>query len=426
MMIDGFKILNLSVIIDELLNNPLLFFAKQFNDSTGEIMENQFRFAEYKGLKFILKNNNVKLCGSFHKFKNNGEHNFNDFYFSDLRNVISELCNKFNINPEITKLNNLEFGVNIQIPVNPEKVFKYIINYKGTPFHKFNIKNAKGIECEKEHYYIKIYDKGYQYKQNGNLLRFEIKVVKMQYFEKKGINIKTISDLLNINELYHLKDVLKSTFNDILIYDYSINTKELNEKQKLIISNGNNPKYWEKCLPNSKDFDGGNVNKEYKKHRKKYYLELENFKKLLNKYSTSTLKNDISILIEEKCNKLLRNEIKKGDKFTNILNTSKSIEKRQNYISNIVSICPTIDGKKERNCLTCKKDISNKKESAKYCSKKCKNDYTNPLLNPRNNLIKRIKKLNSYPTLFDNNQFIKLSNYEMKLIKTQNSIYNYI
>ncbi|MCX6232280.1 MAG: hypothetical protein NTZ33_12135 [Bacteroidetes bacterium] len=340
-----------------------------------------------------------------------------------MRNVISELCNKFNINPGITKLNNLEFGVNIQIPINPEKFFNYVINYKGTPFHKFNIKNAKGIECEKGHYYIKIYDKGYQYNQNGNLLRFEIKVVKMQYFEKKGIKIKTISDLLNINELYHLKDVLTATFNDILIYDYSINAKELNEKQKLILSNGNNPKYWEKRLPDSKDFDGGNINKEYKKLRKKYYLELENFKKLLNKYSTSTLKNDMSILIEEKCKKLLRIEIKKEDKFTDILNIPKSIEKGQIYISNIVSSCPMINDKNQRICLNCKKDISDKKENAKFCSKKCKNDYTNPLLNPRNNLIKRIKRLNSYPVLFDNNQFIQLSNHEMKLIENQNSIY---
>lgn len=340
-MIDGYKILNLLVNIYELLNNLLLLFPLHFDESTGDIIQNRTRNAEYKGQIFTLKNNNVKLRGSFHKYHNNGKHNFNDFYFSDLVNVINDLCEKFNINPDSAKLNNLEFGVNIHIPIKPEEFFKYVINYKGTPFQKFSILNSKGIECIMKNFIIKIYDKGYQYKQKGNLLRFEIKVIRMQYFEKKGIKIKTISDLLNINELYLLKDVLRATFDEILIFDYSVNINELSAKQQLLLSNGNNPKYWEKLLPNSKDFDGGNNNMEYKKQRKKYYRELENFKKLIIKYSCSDLKNEISELIQNKCIELLTIDEKKRDKFTNISVVNKTNEKGQIYISNIIEFCPT-------------------------------------------------------------------------------------
>lgn len=339
-MIDGYKILNLSVNINELLTNDLLTFPLKFNESDGEILENQIRISEYKGQKFIFKNNNFKLYGSFHKYHNNGVHNYNDFYFSDLENAIIDLCNKFKINPDLTKLNNLEFGVNIQIPVKPEEFFKYVINYRGKPFQPFNIKNAKGIECIKENFIIKMYDKGYQYNQSDNLLRFEIKVIRMQYFEKKGINIKTLTDLLNIEELTHLKGILRAVFNEILIYDYSIKSRDLNVKERQILSDGNNPKYWEKLLPNSINFENRSTNKSYRQQRKKYYRELDNFKKLIDKHSTSNLKNDISNLIEKQCIKLLMLDNDKRDKYTDISILNKKHEKGQIYISNIEAFCP--------------------------------------------------------------------------------------
>lgn len=421
-MIDGYKILNLPVSIDELLNNELLLFPLKFNELDGVIIDEP-RTAEYKGQYFTIKNNNVKLKGSLHKYHNNGSHNYNDFNYLDLTNVIFDLSNKFNLNPGNTYLNNLEFGVNILIPVKPEEFFKYVINYKGTPFQKFNIIGAKGIECIMSNFVIKMYDKGHQYNQPGKLLRFEIKVFKMQYLKDKKINIKTLADLLNIDELNNLKRILKDVFNDILIYDYSINQKNLNAKERLILSQGNNPKYWEKLKPDSKNFENDNKDKEYKKQRKKYYRELNNFKKLISKYSTSTLQKDISNLSEQKCNQLLNIEGKKGDKLTDLFNNIQHIKKGQINISNIVSFCPKVEDSKPRICLTCKTDISNKKKSAKFCSKKCKNDYTNPLLNPKNNLLRRIEKINSYPLLFDNSEFIILSAIEKELLIKTNSIY---
>ncbi len=418
-MIDGYKTYNLSVNIDELNNNILLSFNRVSNKD-GEITT---EFAYYKGQTFTIKDNKVRLNGSFHKYFNNGVHNYNDFYFTDLKNVLIDLSTKFNINPEKTILNNLEFGVNVFIRVEPEEVFKNIINYKGKPFHKFNVDGAKGIECQMQNFIIKIYDKGYQYKQSGNLLRFELKGVKMQYFTDNKIKIKTFADLLNVNQLHPLKDVLVSVFNEILITDYCIKDNKLNAKELLIFSNGNNPKYWEQLIPKSKLTDNSK-NKDYKKQRKNYYRELNRFKKLIQKYSVTNLQNNISNLIEKKCIQLLEIESKKGDKLTDYLEPNKTPKKGQINTLNIVVNCPLLDSQKKRYCLTCKKDISEKKLTAKYCSKKCKNDHTNKLLNPRNNLLKSIKNLNSYPVLFDTNIYIQLSIQKKDLLNKPNSIYN--
>jgi len=421
-MIDGYKILHLPVNIDELLNNDLLLFPLKVSERDGEILDKP-RHAEYWGQIFTLKNNNVRLKGSLHKYHNNGLHNYNDFYFTELKNVIFDLCYKFNITPEITEFNNLEFGVNILIPVKVEEFLKSVINYKGTAFHKFNIRGAKGIECEKDHFIIKIYDKGLQYNRQGNLLRFEIKVISMQYFKDNGVKIKTIADLLNITELFKLKDILRGVFDRILVYDNSIKETKLNAKERLNLSNGRNSTYWENLIPNSNDFENGNDNPEYKRQRKKYYRELDNFKKLLIKYSTATTQKDISILIEKKYTELLNIDNEKRDKLIDILEPPKTTEKGQINILNIVGVCPVEEEETNRICLSCKKDISTKKKGAKYCSKKCKNDYTNPLLNPKNNLKKRIEKIRKYPVLFNTDTYLMLSVIERQIISQPNSIF---
>ena len=343
---------------------------------------NKPRIAEYRGQIFIYTKKeiefeneekriieNVKQKGSFHTYYNNGLHNYNDFYFSDLKNIISDLCCKFNINPETTDLNNLEFGVNIYIPISPEEFFNYVLNYKETPFYPFTIKDAKGICCKRSKFYIKMYDKGNHYNVPGNLLRFEIHVSTMQFFLDHKVKIKTIADLLNITELCKLKPILRGIFDDILFYDYSIDESKLSEKERLILSHGTNKENWEKLHPKSKNFENGNKNPDYNKQRKKYYRDLDRFKKLINDYSTSTLQKDISFLIEKKCSELLTIENKKRDKCSDISEQQKTIEKGQPYISNIVNICPINNEQENRICPVTELDISMQKPGSKFLSK---------------------------------------------------------
>jgi len=422
-MIDGILILRLAVIINDLLNNDLLLFPLPIDKNGGEILD-KTRTCEHQGLIFVLKNNNVKLKGSLHKYHNNGVHNYNDYFFTDLQQTIFELSENFKINPDRSLLNNLEFGVNIQTKYAFEEISRSIVNYKGAPFHPFTIAGAKAIECETDNFYIKIYDKGHQYNQPGNLLRFEIKVRKMKFFQDRGIKITSLSSLLDYSEIIKLKRVITGIFDEILFTDYNIPQNRLTPANRLILSQGSNAKYWEQLKPKSKEFGGGNKNKEYISKRKKYYRELDNFKKLICKYSTSTIKKDISFLIENKCNELLKFDCKTVDKFPDCKTPQKITDSGQIHISNIVGYCPTT-AKDTRVCLTCGNDISHKRKIAKFCCKKCKNDYTNPKLNPKNSLLRRIDKRKKDSTLFDVSEFIVLSAQQRELLNNINSIRNY-
>lgn len=424
-MLDGFKILNLHANIQELLNNDLLLFPLPVNENSGDIMNNPRNY-EYKGLIFTIKNNNVKLKGSFHKYHNNGLHNYNDFYFQDIVKTINELSELFNIDIKKSILNNLEFGVNIHIKQKTDIVFQSIINYKGISFQKFTISGAKGIECITDNFYIKIYDKSKQYNRPGNILRFEIKVKRMKFFEHRNININSLLSITDYTEICKLTSVLLTVLNEILFTDYFINQDSLKPRERLIFSNGNNPKYWELLKPESKNFVEGNNDKQYISERKKYYRELDNFKRIISKYSTSTLKKDLYNLIEKKCNELLNIDIKTVDKFTEIINQKQNIKSGQIHISNIGGFCPLSDISINRVCLTCKRDISEKKKTAKFCCKKCKNNFTNPLLNPKNNLLKMIHRKKRFDLLFDLSEYIVLTDYQTELLNRKNTIQNYL
>lgn len=150
---------------------------------------------------------------------------------------------------------------------------------------------------------------------------------------------------------------------------------------------------------------------------------MDNFKKLIGKFSTSTMQKDISLLIENKCNQLLNFDCKTVDKFPDLKTTSKNNDSGQIPISNIVGYCPT-SANNTRVCSTCNKDISKKKKGAKFCSKKCKNNYTNPILNPKNNLLRRLYKTQTGGLLFDVSEFIVLSEQQRELLSRINSIYN--
>ncbi|HCA41976.1 MAG TPA: hypothetical protein DEP28_01840 [Bacteroidetes bacterium] len=365
-MFDGFKILNLPVSIQALLDNNLLSFPLPISENTGEVL-NYSRIAKYKGLTIILKNENVKMEGSFHKFFNNGSHNYNDFYFKDFVNVIYKLENLFGIDLDIAILNNLEFGVNIHVKHNIDKIFESIINYKGIPFNPYNSSGAKGIVCELTNFYIKIYDKSHQYEVPGNILRIEIKVKKMRFFKDRGIKINTLSSLLDHCEILKICPVLLFVFNDILFTDCGINLNDLKPLERIILANGNNSKYWKNLRPDSKKYPLGNKDRNYKKDRKKYDRELTKFKNIVEKNATINIQHELSILIESKCNELMQKETQKRDKFTDRMNIGfKQVEDTEKYtkganshFSYSVNLSPV--EKRNNLCFPCYGDVYPKK-----------------------------------------------------------------
>lgn len=242
-MIDGIKTYDLKTDPQKLIENPYLseYWYTTVHNSDGVYKSG---FAEYFGLKFHLKKDKIRLQGSVHKYRNEGKHNYDDFKAVDVAEVVRELSEHFEIDTSTTFLNNVEFGVNVVLPFRVHVVLDNLIAHKGKPF-KYTVDDGMGYyQCEKTHFIIKIYDKGKQHKLPENVLRFEIKVMRMQYLETKGIKLRYLSDLLNMDIYEPLGNILTKVFEEILFGDNTINEYNLTTKELEKYLRGSNPTTW--------------------------------------------------------------------------------------------------------------------------------------------------------------------------------------
>lgn len=378
-MIDGIKTKDIQIP-----NQNLLDWSISVNEKDGEILPQFARIAKYKGLMFINKKDKTYLKGSLHKFFNDGLHNYNDFNFSDLVRTINRLQELFSINPAKVYLENLEFGVNIILPFTPDKVINSLVIHKGEPFKtvasKYTGGKGSAVECVHGNYIIKIYDKGTQYDQNQNILRIEIKAIKMAYFQFYKIPIETLADLLKTDNLQGLSRLLLKMVNDCLFVDPSLLFQEnINEPDKLILARGSNANYWNQLKPKSKNFEKGNKDPDYNRTHKKYYKELGRFENLLNKYE-SNLKTQIVKLTGDKLTDLLKVELleptKGGDKLTDLIELPQYINEgdkltdlnQSGGTNSPLVYSVNLSLPKNRVCPVTGLDISMQKDSSKFLS----------------------------------------------------------
>ena len=155
----------------------------------------------------------VYVKNSMHKLYNElqGEeaHNYNDFKYSALCNTISYLSEKLT-DVKSSRLTQLEFGLNIKLPIPAEKMIidniilhKYKLHNHSTTFDG----NGQYKQFDYHNYYLKIYDKAMHYGIDENIIRFEVKHKKSKSFNPLGV--------YNINDLKS-KAVLKNLFKDLL------------------------------------------------------------------------------------------------------------------------------------------------------------------------------------------------------------------
>jgi len=246
----------------------------------------------YKGLR-ISRNpeGGYRIRGSLHKFKNNGEHNADDYTMSDFRNTLNQLYTDIGLNGDVTPVQGFEFGVNIKLPINPNKVLDCIILHKS----RIAVRAKNYIEFQYEQYSLKIYNKSEltnteQYKSE-NILRLEIRVNKMAYVRKKGVRCTVLSDLLEVHSCERMEQILIEAIQDCLFVDFTTKEiKSLSTENQIKCSNYANSKYWNN-LSNM-----GNRN-TFGRYRKKCV-------ELSNEFSKSTMKANIINLIREKCAEL--------------------------------------------------------------------------------------------------------------------------
>ena len=202
----------------------------------------------------------IKLRGSVHKFKNEGRHNADDFTFSNFLQTVNDLKNLTEIEPEQIPLNNLEFGVNIPLPYLPKYFIKDLLVHRNNRFNLIDLPRMIYAQAVHDKYMVKVYDKGRQF-NCGNVLRFELKYIRMQKLNKMGI--RTLTDLMNVDVWNILGNLLRREFKQIIFSDSSINYDEVPERDKKNIQEMDNPKYWERSM-----------NRATKLKRKKKFSEL--------------------------------------------------------------------------------------------------------------------------------------------------------
>lgn len=258
-MIDYLKILIKDTNPAILETNPLLEFFDNINLKTGEIKTTNrkgnkvmpYKTANYRSLEFrIYDNGKIYLSGSLHKYWNSGAHNFNDFDYNSFLFVLTDLNTKFGLVIENCILKCLEVGINIKPPISTNHFLDYCFLHKTSPFEYIkNSNEGKYKQVQHSQYVVKIYNKALHYSKDyprieGEIMRFEIKYIKMQKLNNKGI--------FNLNELKNyglnnFKNDLIIEFKNILFFDTTITSKSNS------LTNYKNPLFWTGLLSEKKN-----------------------------------------------------------------------------------------------------------------------------------------------------------------------------
>jgi hypothetical protein len=375
---------------DEILNNPNLNFIENRESITGkkhiEKSGLYTQFANLENLKIeVIRGNKlnrpqIKLSGSLHKYWH--QNNWQDFTISECKESINEICSILDITPQSTRIRSIEFGVNIETTHQPKKILNSIISKNGVSPEIRNYLNKGYLKrFNYSQYQVKIYDKSLQYCLDRYLIRFEIKVLKMQFLQTKGIFLNTLEDLTKIETLEKLREIISIQFNSIQFHDYRINLKE--------ISNNRDRETLMMLLQ-------ANYLETYKAiHTKKaFYNRIERLENLVSKYAPDNLKNELLHQILNKWDQLNSTTILPP------LHDDKVLRIYPHIVSN--NDIQTI-----RRCLTCGRDITGQKSNSNFCSEKIFGPEVKRCRNVISNLKQHELRFYSGPLLFDVDQFLR-------------------
>ncbi len=283
--------------IEELKKHPLLDFITDVSTTTGELFSKK-EIAKYKGLGFTIRKKRIWLSGSLHYFYNNyfeGENqNYDDFTFEKVCIILDKIGSLFNLNLNECKLENLEIGVNIRLPFKTKFVLINLLYHNTKRFRDQQLRNGKVDYRNVMHdrYILKFYDKSLQFGLPYELMRYEIHYRKMA--DLKKYNIVYLSDLRDKTKLEYLKIKLLKHFDEVFLYDWTINEDKIKQKPKEFY-------YWGLWSYWINDLNKNNRNK-----RKKTYNTI------VNNHSNN-VKEQIRSLIKQKINELIN---PKSDLFT--------------------------------------------------------------------------------------------------------------
>jgi ribosomal protein L37E len=403
--------------------------VKSWNVKTNLYSDNN----SLNGLRFIRnKFEGFTLNGSIHKYANEGLHNADDYFLSDLKSTLNKLYLNIGLNPDITTLNGFEFGVNIILPFSPNIALESLILHKSSS----GFSDRTGKRFGYQNYIVKIYNKSEQCKNETykveNILRIEIKVTKMEYL-KKNVHCKVFSDLLDVLVWEQLQSLLIDVINDCLIIDLTKTELDmLSDKDRICYLQYINPMFWTNLYNGTRE------------NRSRYGRERAKCNAFIKKNSKSTIQKDILNLVAAKCCEL--RDVSKTDlipKKWNKITISQPIRHSERcdkitifsngHKRDLCDILPTLqstnikeecdilpikmnghfvaaeDSKKKgmKRCNGCGEIILHPSKNQLFCSAKVVGySKAHKCRNTSSNAKKSIRHLLSSPTLFELLEFI--------------------
>ena len=295
-MIDFLKLQTYDLmLVDYFNNNDLLtwlFDTDKLNHFDTEVITTK-KVKQYKGIYFCFYSNRLDILFKPHYYFNHNLHNANDFRIIDCINVINEFKNDLNIDLNLLKVVNIEFGLNVISPIDIKDLITFFLAYHernefrtdtGLAFSKKSYSTNKNGTANK-YKFIKAYAKGLQFPEytNINTFRFEVSSKEHKYC-KSELNITTANELLNVDVYFKMIETLIKEFKEILILDCVTDFKSLHPKEQKKINEYLNPLKWYKILNQNRN--------SFSKNKTNYY-------KLIDKIENH-LKNQLEKIIFDK------------------------------------------------------------------------------------------------------------------------------
>jgi len=389
---------------DVFLNNACLVFHKEVNRYYEHTPNRRGNYIQTAYLSDSLQlvheyrshtdKNIFKIKGSFHKHAQTNT-NFGNYTLTDFKRTVNELCEILHINPVFLRVRCFEFGVNINPSHDANEVLNAIICHRGNEYEKRTY-NGNGYlkRFVNAQYEIKIYNKSKQYDLPANILRYEIKVLKMDFVNKKLQRpINTVPDLLHPEVIAGLSNILISGIDNLYMYDYRINTKQIkSNRDKHTLIECINPAFWE--LYRKTHTPAG-----YKK-------KVKRFRELVRKYAPDNLQTEIKTMVLNKLRDL--QTVTRNYHYTQ----NRTVTRNYPYI---VSNNGTLNA---RYCLTCGRDITHQKTNSVFCSEKIYGPDAKRCRNKVSNLKRDEKRKYGNPLLFEIDIYLQPEYLRLKQITT--------
>ncbi|MFT4645938.1 MAG: hypothetical protein ACI8ZX_002361 [Planctomycetota bacterium] len=264
---------------------PFMLNEQNFEDvyktvefHTGEI--NYPYRTSYESMDYGVSEKTGYIKNSLHKFynviKKKGEHNYNNFTYSNLCESIDLLLKKM-IDDENTRITQLEFGLNITTSIPAEEIIRRNImmhKHKGVNHNKKFYGQGEFKQFDHHNYFIKIYDKAKQYKKEfrlkQNILRFELKFTKAIEFQKAGVfNITDLKDKAKLRKLFIL---LLERFDELTIIDDLDNMNLMNSQDMNNFHKYLNPRFWESLSEQGKRQSKSRYKKDFERIQREFNL----------------------------------------------------------------------------------------------------------------------------------------------------------